>query len=221
MADRGWFGDPSVIESMSAEHLLLWRSLFRACRAHLTPGVRVLDFGCGNGGMLAYLLNGDGREWLGCDPGLAVGIDRFSSAPASAFPGQFDLVLSHEVIYLLADLVSTFREIHASLRPGGVAALATGCHEENGLYPKWREAFEKVVVLAYQYRVEDYVRALENAGFGRVVTTRLLLTRSDYEEWVCLRGDAKPNADWFPDAAAECRYYTETGKPLIFATRTS
>lgn len=240
MDESDYFGEVAVIEAMAAEHRALWKSLFHACRAHMSPGMRVLDFGCGNGSMLAYLFNGDGRGWPGCRFDLGVGLDRpalrsvlaeagerfgggvplvFSTAPASAFPGQFDLVLSHEAIYLLASLAGTFRELHSSLKPGGVIAMATGCHLENELYPRWRRAFGRAGVRACSYGLQDYTGALREAGFGGVEVGRLRLSEAEYAEWVEARGGPRPNPDWFASAEEEHDYYTAVGKALIVARR--
>ena len=143
----------------------------------------------------------------------------FSSAPPSAFPGQFDLVMSHEVVYLLPDLEAAFGGLHASLRGGGVVAMATGCHIENALYPRWQESFARVGVRAYPYRVSDYTRALEAAGFEGIEHRSLRLALEEYEEWVATREERTPNPSWFPTPDEERRYYTEFGKALLLARR--
>jgi SAM-dependent methyltransferase len=240
MGEAGYFGDASVIDAMSAEHRFLWRSLFRACGAHLRPGIRILDFGCGDGSMLTYLMRGDGGKWPGCRFALGVGIDRpaldrvlatatrrlggelpvlLTSANPEDFPGQFDLVLSHEVIYLIPELVEAFRGLHAALRPGGPIILATGCHKENVLYSKWMEAFARLGVRAQPYGIPDYLGALHAAGFEKIEATRLRMDVEDYEEWVNIRGASAPNPEWFATADEERIYYTKFGKALITARR--
>jgi SAM-dependent methyltransferase len=240
MGEADYFGEASVIDAMTAEHRILWRTLFVACGPRIRSGIRVLDFGCGNGGMLAYLMLGDGRKWPGCRYALGMGIDRpelhavlaeagdrlgrklpvvFTSAAPRSFPGQFDIVLSHEVIYLVPDLVETFQGLRASLRPGGVIALATGCHSENSLYPRWTEALARVGVRALPYGIPDYLRALRDAGFEDVGSARMRMEVDDYEEWLKARGDPEPNPEWFSTSEEERRYYTEFGKTLITARR--
>lgn len=240
MKDGDYFGEASVIREMSAEHRFLWRSLFQASRPWMSAGMRVLDLGCGDGGMLRYLLRGDG-DWPGCACSLALGIDRpemdavlrsaaasagisglpivYTSASPESFPAQFDLALSHEVIYLLPDLRHAFRGLRTALRPGGVAVLVTGCHRENRLYDRWRIALAREGVDARDYGADDYVRALEDAGFERVDCGRLTLRREEYEDWVRSRGEPGPNPAWFPSSEEERIYYTVEGKLLLLAHR--
>jgi len=240
MSEAGYFGDPSVIRSMSEEHRFLWASLFRACGPLIRPGMRVLDFGCGNGAMLEYLLRGDAIRWSGCRCSLAAGIDLpaldgelaaaaarlgpeqpviFTSAAPVSLPGQFDLVLSHEVIYLIPDLDGAFRGLHAALAPGGALALATGCHLENPLYRRWINTLAREGVRAHPYRIDDYVAALRCAGFTEIDETAMRMDATAYDAWVHARGNAPPNADWFATPEEERAYYTEFGKALLFARR--
>jgi SAM-dependent methyltransferase len=240
MSEAGYFGDASVIESMSEEHRFLWATLLRACGSRIRSGMRVLDFGCGNGTMLAYLMRGDGRQWHGCHCSLGVGIDTpalagvlaeasarvredlpiiLSSSRPEAFPEQFDLVVSHEVIYLLPDLEEAFRGLHAALAPGGFIALATGCHAENPLYRRWMEALVREGVHAHPYGISEYLGALRHAGFVDVEETAMRMEVAVYEEWVAARAGSAPNPDWFATTDEERVYYTDFGKALFLGRR--
>jgi len=109
-------------------------------RAKVRIGGRVLDAGCGGGGMPLSLAE-EAREVVGIDP-----IDRFSDAgvrlarerafgnlhfalaDGMALPfrsGAFDLVLSHAVIEHVADAPLYLRECARVLAPGGRVYLST------------------------------------------------------------------------------------------------
>ena len=109
-------------------------------RSGVTLGGRVLDAGCGGGGMPLSLAE-EAREVVGIDPinrfgdaGVRLGRERslrnlhFALADGMALPfatGAFDLVLSHAVIEHVADAPLYLRECARVLAPGGRVYLST------------------------------------------------------------------------------------------------
>jgi SAM-dependent methyltransferase len=109
-------------------------------RAGVTIGGRVLDAGCGGGGMPLSLAE-HAREVVGIDPidrfgqaGVVLARERgltnlhFARADGMALPfpdGAFDLVLSHAVIEHVADAPRYLRECRRVLAPGGRCYLST------------------------------------------------------------------------------------------------
>lgn len=109
-------------------------------RAGVAIGGRVLDMGCGGGGMPLSLAE-EAREVVGIDPaerfqdaGVKLGRERglrnlhFALADGMALPfpdGTFDLVLSHAVIEHVADAPLYLREAARVLAPGGRVYLST------------------------------------------------------------------------------------------------
>jgi SAM-dependent methyltransferase len=109
-------------------------------RAGVTLGGRVLDAGCGGGGMPLSLAE-HAREVVGIDPidrfgqaGVVLARERglanlyFARADGMALPfpdGAFDLVLSHAVIEHVADAPLYLRECRRVLAPGGRCYLST------------------------------------------------------------------------------------------------
>jgi SAM-dependent methyltransferase len=141
-----------------------------------------------------------------------------TSSPRS-FPGQFDLVVSHEVVYLLPDLARTFADIHASLARGGHFCLTTGCHTDNLLFPGWRASLATQGIVAQEYSMADYEAALRDAGFSHIQRDRLRLSPDEYEAWIRHRASAEPNPAWFPSSSVEKRYYTQVGKMVLTAQK--
>jgi SAM-dependent methyltransferase len=109
-------------------------------RAGVTVRGRVLDAGCGGGGMPLSLAE-EAREVVGIDPinrfgdaGVRLARERgmrnlrFALADGMALPfraGAFDLVLSHAVIEHVADAALYLRECRRVLAPGGRIYLST------------------------------------------------------------------------------------------------
>lgn len=123
-----------------------WRSakvLAYLERAGITTFDRVLDDGCGGGGMCVSFAE-EARSVVGIDPGerfrgvgtrlaaeKGVSNVRFADADGTALPfsnGTFDLVLSHSVIEHVSDPLAYLKEARRVLAPGGVMLLNTAPH---------------------------------------------------------------------------------------------
>ncbi len=96
--------------------------------------VRVLDAGCGTGGLLTYLAHKDGYENTGLDleeAGLALaqsrGLRNLLQASVTGLPFRtdaFDAVISIDVLcHTGVDEIQALREFTRVLRPGGIVIL--------------------------------------------------------------------------------------------------
>ena len=98
----------------------------RRIATRLTPDSRVLDLGCGRGGVVERL--GVTGQWCGCDPDWrsleehrTVRLPR-SQALSERLPfadAAFDTVIASWVLEHLSQPLATWREIARVLRPGG------------------------------------------------------------------------------------------------------
>ena len=93
----------------------------------LGAGAVAVDVGCGEGLQAVELATRFSFDVLGIDPLDRRDPDvasrfRFELGTAESIPmedGRVDLVLCREMLYVIDDLVTVFRECHRALRPGG------------------------------------------------------------------------------------------------------
>ncbi len=144
-------------------------------------GERVLDAGCGTGGNLRALVA------AGCDPvglDLSRGMLRVArerlggvalaqadlDAPLPVRPEAFDAVLCALVGEHLQAPARFFREAHAALAPGGRLVFSV-FHPEMaaaGVEANFERGGVEYRLGAQLHAVDDYLTAMEDAGFGRV-----------------------------------------------------
>ncbi|MDK1489741.1 class I SAM-dependent methyltransferase [Sinorhizobium sp. 7-81] len=209
---RTWYIDPDAEDRMADGHAPIWRHLIDLVVERDLSEKTVLDFGCNQGGLLRHL-----HAIRPFRKGLGVDIAEDSIARADALKGnqplqyqvgaklegwddEFDLAISHEVIYLIPDIDAHASDIWRALKPGGVYYAVTGCHTDNPLWPKWRELVARRTNTVVQDRsITDYARCFSKAGFE--VSGRKL----EYDGFIPFVEDG-----WTPDFADALEYYTRT-----------
>lgn len=207
-----WYRDPRAEEAMADGHAPIWRHLIGLVPENELSGVKVLDFGCNQGGFLRLLY-----QLRPFQQGLGVDIARRSVDEANRLKGHlpvvyqtdtrlngwddhFDIAFSHEVIYLIDDIAQHAADILRVLKPGGVYYAVTGCHTGNPLWPQWRERVAADTHTMVQDRsLADYARIFSAAGFQ--VSAR----RLGFSGFVPYEPDG-----WMPDIAAAIDYYWHT-----------
>ena len=181
---KGWLGS-FILKGMNIGHRKLWEGTLQGLS--LPKEGRILDIGCGGGGMLHRLL----REY----PRLAAdGLDvsetsvkesrrknrcygsrcTIAQGEATALPyedGRFDLAVTTDSLYWWEDLARAFSEVHRVLKPGG--RFVIGLEAIDPTDTTWSSKFERMIIHA----PEEIVAYLEGAGFSDVRTDMFPKTR--------------------------------------------
>ena len=126
-----------------------WRTTLARTRAHLAPGMEVLEIGCGTG-TAALELAPAVRRYLATDPsaamtGIAAGKVRAAALPGlevrRAAPGdaalagrRFDAVVAFNLLHLVADLPALLAQVRGMLAPGGLFVSKTPCLKGQGVH---------------------------------------------------------------------------------------
>jgi SAM-dependent methyltransferase len=136
---------------------------------HLNSGKRVLDFGCYDGGFLAYL--GEGFDRYGIEPSDSAaqragqcGVKIIGPTIEAIRPGSvepFDGIVSFDVMEHLPQPVPVLRSLRSLLKPGGILMIETGNYNA----PRFR----KLGPLYYYASIVEHVgffdqQSIEEAG---------------------------------------------------------
>ncbi len=169
--------------AMEKGHLPSWMAMIRQISEDNLTGKTVLDFGCNRGGFLRHLFC---HKPFARATGVDIAADAIADAQklgtglpiTYALPdvladkqGAFDLVFSHEVVYLLPDLAAHARDIHRWLKPGGAYYLAIGEYAENPLWPRWEKIVREFSPVPPQtYSLQHMAEIFHAEGFDIGVT---------------------------------------------------
>ena len=164
-------------EAMQDEHGFIWKAMLQTIDEDLA-GKRVLDVGCNRGGFLRLLVDTEGiAEGHGYDPASEAIADARRLAGdgpltfevAQTVPGgwdPFDVAFSHEVLYVLKDLVAHAADVFAALKPGGSYFAVMGVHEESPIMSAWHAESAIELDLPRLYRLDEVAGVFESAGFS-------------------------------------------------------
>jgi trans-aconitate 2-methyltransferase len=164
----GW--DAAVYEQVAAPQRAWAREIIS--RAALRPGERVLDAGCGGGGVTQQLLEAGARV-IAVDGDAAMVEQARSVLPADVpvlhqdlleldVPEPVDVVFSCAVFHWITDHDALFARLHRALKPGG--RLVAQCGGEGNIAKVIEALGERPGRWLYA-NGEDTERRLRAAGF--------------------------------------------------------
>lgn len=207
---RSFFGDPELDNSLPEANSVFWAALL----AHIERDIRgapatILDIGCHSGGLLALLgerfpearligiepiaaLRASAESRLSADAGRASFLG--DGGWATVGEGSVDLLVCHEVLYLMPDLDSVMGDAARVLAPGGSGWVVLGCHSENPVWPGWKAQLAADGVQTYDHHPFDVLAAAARAGLAADIQP---LRRSGW-----IRYDPTDAAFPFPNAAS-------------------
>ena len=133
-------------------------------------GLRWLDYGSGNGGLVRYLRQERDVDAVGLDPATitekarARGIPILEESELDAQAGSFDVVTAVEVLEHTPEPVDELRHMRRALRPGGLLFLTTGnVRGHTNRLAGWSYMKPDVHISLFEPRTLD--KAMAEAGF--------------------------------------------------------
>jgi SAM-dependent methyltransferase len=191
----GFFKDASDEEELEARSQTFWDALIDHIRrdGFSTAPRHVLDVGCHRGGLLAKVAQLWQPEQLtGIEPLQAarararVRLQSMASGVSLLHPDEWhrvsdlsvDLLVCHEVLYLLPSLDDFVRQVTRVLAPEARAYVVLGCHTENPVWPSWKRELQHmghdvfdhnpmdVLAVAWKHKLRASVRPLREGGWA-------------------------------------------------------
>ncbi len=158
-------------EAMQDEHGFIWKAMLDTIGTDLA-GRRVLDAGCNRGGFLRLLVDAEGiAEGYGYDPasGAITDARRLTGDRPLTFEvahtvpdgwDDFDAAFSHEVLYLLEDLVTHAAGLFGALKPGGSYFAVLGVHGGSPMMSAWHAECAAELDLPRLYELDEVAESL-------------------------------------------------------------
>ncbi len=151
--------------------------------SYLQPDDRVLEIGCGTGttalhhapragDVLATDISAKMID-IAREKASAAGVDnvRFEVSSIDDLedtPDQYDVVLAHSILHLVADVPRTLRQLHRMLKPGGVLISNTQCIGDSAAWLGWVAPIGRtlgVLPRVNVFREQEFLQWIGDSGF--------------------------------------------------------
>lgn len=174
--ESSFFADSGDDDLLEFRNHVFWEAMLDNIRrdGFVRPPQRVLDIGCHRGGLLARIAELWGAQDLwGIEPigaararaqlrlaTLAGSVRMLSPEQWKLVPDRaMDLIVCHEVLFVVQDLDAMTANIARTLAPGGRAYVVSGCHAENPTWLTWRATFERDNKQVYTHEPLAFMKA--------------------------------------------------------------
>ena len=152
--------------------------------SYLQPGDRVLEVGCGTGttalhhasAAVQILATDISEKMIGIarDKARLAGANNVRFEVSSiddleATPGQYDIVLAHSILHLVADVPRTLRQLHRLLRADGLLISNTQCIGDSAAWLGWIAPVGRrlgVLPRVNVFREREFFQWIGDAGFS-------------------------------------------------------
>jgi len=181
---RTYFLGREADDQLEGRNFHFWRSLLDIIKADRLRSTRtLLDHGCHTGGLTSRAVAElePKRVWA-LEPVLrsrqktaerlrarypdldakVLAEDGWAQIPE----GEVDVLISHEVLYLIEDLPALFREVARVLEPSATAYFVLGCHTENPVWQSWKQELRAMGHITHDHSPFDVLDAGAQVGLN-------------------------------------------------------
>ena len=181
--NSNFFSDGELESGLEESNQDFWSALLDHIENDLPKSSvkTILDVGCHSGGLLKLAVGKFSPEKIwgiepaaeprksaelklrSCGAEVVIGdVNNWSDVPAQAI----DLLIAHEMIYLIPNLDELMRNVARVLAKDGGCYIVTGCHTENPVWQRWREELIEMGIIVYNYSPLEILAAGTAVGLS-------------------------------------------------------